>query len=316
MSVLCVQIPDFLLQFAYRAAPELQVKPLALLDEQARICALNLPARREGVTALMRAQQALACCPALALQDANTQQALATQGELLSTLTALGLPTEEHGWGRAYLDLKTAAHTRDQAQETLAYVGKSLRTYLGEPFTPALGWDSSKFTARAAAAYTMPGRMKLVNKTDERPFLTPLSTRLLPLPGSSLQELSWLGIDTLGQFARLPVQSVVQRYGTAARTAHQWARGLDDRPVRPNAALPTEALVCSFDPPVAALEPVLAALQVEATPQVERLRQTLCGVRRLLLKLTFFGDETRVLSLFLWSRRARCRASCSMCAPS
>jgi DNA polymerase-4 len=297
MSVLCVQIPGFLLQIAYQAAPDLQARPVALLDAQGRVCAANQHARLEGVTLQMRPQQALACCPDLALPVADLDQTLALQGELLATLTALGLPTEEHGWGRAYLDLHAAAHTPGQVQETASALGQSLRQMLGDSLVPALGWDSSKFTARAAATYTVPGHMKLVSKADQPRFLAPLPTRLLPLSAFSLQELSWLGIQTLGQFARQPAPAVVQRYGPAGRTAHQWARGLDDRPVRPNVTVPADALTCSFDPPVTTLEPVLAALRAKLQPPVAALRQMLCGVRRLLVTLSFCGGDSRALSL-------------------
>ena len=52
MSVLCVQIPGFLLQIAYRAAPELQAKPAALLDAQEQICALNAGDAMQRMTAI------------------------------------------------------------------------------------------------------------------------------------------------------------------------------------------------------------------------------------------------------------------------
>ncbi len=306
MSVLCVQIPGFLLQIAYRAAPDLRDRPAALLDAHERVCALNAPARREGVTLAMRPQQALACCPDVTLRAADLDEALGLQGELLAAMTALGLPVEEHGWGRAYLDLhagsaeaspRSAARQPDEAQATAAALGKTLRATLGEPLVPALGWDSGKFTARAAASYTAPGRMKLVRKRDEPRFLSPLPTRLLPLARPNLQELSWLGIETLGQFGQLPVQAVVQRFGPPGRTAHEWARGLDRRPVRPTAVAPTETLACFFDPPAATLEPVLAALQATLQPQLAMLCRTLCGIRSLHLALTFSGQETRSLPL-------------------
>lgn len=296
MSILCVQIPGFLLQIAYQAMPELLTRPTALLNPQDRVCALNPAAHMAGVMLQMRPQQALACCPGLALLAADLDQALVTQSELLATLMALELPTEEHGWGRAYLDLHTVSQSAGQVQETASVLGKTVRRSLGDALTPALGGSVSKFTARAAAAYTTQGRIKLVEKADEPRFLAPLPTRLLPLSSLSLQELSWLDILTLGKFAQLPVQSVVQRYGAPGRIAHQWARGLDNRPVRPTTTIPTAALACTFDPPIATLDPVVAALHATLQPQIIELRHSFCGVRKLLLSLTFFGDETRALS--------------------
>lgn len=297
MSVLCVHIPSFLLQVAYQATPHLRAKPTALLDAQGRLCALNAPARQAGVTLPMRPQQALLACPALTLAEADMNLSLATQVELMATLGQLDLPTEEHGWGRAYLDLRQAAHSSSHVQTTATDLGKSLRHTLGDGLTPALGWDSSKFTSRAAATYTLPGKMKLVAKTDEPRFLSPLPTHLLPLAASSVQELAWLGIHTLGHFGRLPVQAVVQRYGPAGRTAHQWARGKDDRPVRPTTRAPQTDLTCTFDPPVTQLEPVQSAFRHAFQPQLDTLNQQLNGVRRLMLELTFGDHSTRPLTL-------------------
>jgi len=297
MSVLCVRIPGFLLQLACRENPQLPRQPAALLDGLGQICALNRLARAAGVALQMRPQQALACCPELLLALVKEEEALSAQHELLGQLAELGMPMEEHGWGCAYLDLQGAAHTPAHVEETAVWLGRRLRTQLGDALIPALGWDSSKFTARAAASYTVPGRIKLVGKTEEMRFLSPLPTRLLPLSALSVQELSWLGIHTLGQFARLPVTAVVQRYGATGRTAHLWARGLDDRPVRSTGGLPSPLLLCAFEPPVTQLGPVLEQFRAIFQPPLERMRQQLCGVRRVLLTLTFTGGEQRPLTL-------------------
>ncbi len=297
MSVLCVRIPGFLLQLACREDPQLPQRPAALLDGQGVICAINRLARAGGVALQMRPPQALACCPELLLSIAKEEAAQAAQQELLAQVAELGVPVEEHGWGCAYLDLHGAAHTPAHAEETAAWLGRRLRAQLGEAMAPALGWDSSKFTARAAASYTVPGRIKLVGKTEERRFLSPLPTRLLPLSPLSVQELAWLGIHTLGQFSQLPVTAVVQRYGAIGRTAHQWARGLDDRPVCATSVLPSASLCCTFAPAATLLAPVVDQFRVIFQPQLDSARQQLCGVRRILLTLTFLQGEQRALTL-------------------
>jgi hypothetical protein len=61
--------------------------------------------------------------------------------------------------------------------------------------------------------------MRLVDKTDEVFFLTPLPVTLPPLPSQLLQHLHWLGICTLGQYAGLPESTVWQRFGRAGKLA-------------------------------------------------------------------------------------------------
>ncbi len=113
-----------------------------------------------------------------------------------------------------------------------AELGRRLRGRLGVHLQPALGWDSGKFTAHAAAMQVAPGRIRLVDKAEEVRFLAPLPVTLLPLPPLHLQQLHWLGVRTVGQFAALPAAAVWQRFGAAGKLAHRWAQGKDDRPVR------------------------------------------------------------------------------------
>jgi nucleotidyltransferase/DNA polymerase involved in DNA repair len=104
-------------------------------------------------------------------------------------------------------------------------VGRAVRQELGDALKPALGWDSSKFTAQAAARRTRPGHLLAVTAARERMFLKPLSVRLLPLPEETLQRLSFLGLRTLGQYAALPPAAVWQQFGRAGKLAHRYAQG-------------------------------------------------------------------------------------------
>lgn len=64
------------------------------------------------------------------------------------------------------------------------------------------------------------------------------------------QSLTGLGLRTLGEFAAFTPATVLARFGPAAMGAHQYARGIDPRPVTPR-ALPADFSVGrDFDPPL------------------------------------------------------------------
>ena len=140
-------------------------------------------------------------CPDIVLQSLDIQRSQEEQDAFLSTLMHWQLPVEAQSWGSAYVDLNHVADGAEEVQPLAAELGGRVRRDPGQTLQPALGWDSGKFTARAAAAYTAPGRMRLVGKKEESRFLSPLSITLLPLPLPDQQQLHWLGIRTLGQFA-------------------------------------------------------------------------------------------------------------------
>ena len=300
MSVLCCYVPNFLVQLTRRTLPRLADRPVALLGPDERVWAVSAEAWQEGVRREMRPQQALTRCPDLYLKPVDMEQGQTEQQAFLDTLLTWGLPVEAQTWGAAYVDLHQVAVDRATVQPLCTDMGRRLRNTLGEQLQPALGWDSGKFTARAAASRTRPGRMRLVGKADEARFLSPLPITLLPLPPLALQQLAWLGICTLGQFAALPSVAVWQRFGQAGKLAQQWAKGRDNRPVMTTVRPAMAPTAVDFAPPTVyhgqALEAALAVLQ----PQLTVLAEQLTGCRRLHLNLLFDeGSERTVDCIFV-----------------
>lgn len=168
--------------------------------------------------------------PELLLSIAKEEAAQAAQQELLAQVAELGVPVEEHGWGCAYLDLNGAAHTPGPRRRDGRLAGAAAAHAAGRGDGAGAGVGQQQVHPRGQRPAIQCRDIKLVGKTEERRFLSPLPTRLLPLSALSVQELSWLGIHTLGQFTQLPVTAVVQRYGAIGRIAHLWARGLQSAP--------------------------------------------------------------------------------------
>jgi protein ImuB len=291
-------VPEFLLTLTrQREAGPPSARPLALLGPDERVCAASASARAAGVLPEMRPAQALARCPDLGLLPCDMRAAQEAQAALLDILAEWALPVETVGWGAAYLDLRPVAQSGAAVQPLAAELGRHVRQALGRELQPALGWDSGKFTARAAAARAAAGRMRLVDKAEEVAFLAPLSITLLPLAPAALQQLHWLGIRTLGQFGRLPAAAVWQRLGRAGKLAQQWAQGRDDRPVYPTLSAPPLTLDVALDPPTGLLPPLLAALEDALLPPLHELSATLRGISRLRITLQFVMGETRTLDL-------------------
>lgn len=297
MSVLCCQTPDFLLKLAYRSRPEWQERPFALVGSDELLCAVSPQAIQAHVQVQMTPRQAQMRCPEIVLQPVDVAQSRAEQEAFLDVLTRWQLPVEASGWGQAYIDLHTITCDKQEVQPLAADLGKQLRTQLGEAMQPSLGWDSGKFTARAAAHFAAPGKMRLVSASDESRFLSPLPITLLPLPPLALQQLSWLGIRTLGQFAQLPTQAVWQRFGQTGKLAQQWAKGKDDRPVQPTAFVEGEPEIIDIDPPTDLLSLVVQAVIQVLTPQLVILSQQLAGVRCIRFEIAFVEGSKRVITI-------------------
>ena len=297
MSVLCCRVPNFLISLACCQQPALAQRPLALVGPDDRICAASALARGQGVRAAMSGRQARTHCPELVLQAVEKTNFQQAQAAFLGTLAECGLPVEALDWGAAYIDLHSVATQVAPVQALIAELGRQVRTALGPALQPALGWDAGKFTARAAAIQTPAGKMRLVSKADEAPFLAPLPLTLLPLPATAIQALHWLGVSTLGQFAALPTVGIRQRFGHSGWLAQRWAQGRDDRPVRATAQTLPAALVIDLDPPAVGIPAVLAAAMAGLHPHLQALQARMEGYRQLRLAAHFLDGSERSIDM-------------------
>lgn len=294
MTILCVNAPHFLFALEARKHGWDAQTPAALLGPDGRVWAASPVALAGGALPGLSARLARARCPDLTLRALDLAAADAAQSAFNGVLARTGLPVEPAGAGAAYCDLSAVAATPGEAGPVCADLGAQIRRELGVALTPALGVNCGKFTARAAAASVQPGRMRLINRADEPRFLALQPLALLPLPPEALQQLRWLGLRTLADFARLPAASVAARFGAAGKLAHLWAQGRDSRPVRALTAPAPEPLVLDFETPCPAAPPAAAAATRALRPLLAALAVQLQGCNRLRLDLRFIdhGAQT------------------------
>jgi nucleotidyltransferase/DNA polymerase involved in DNA repair len=284
MSILYCSIPGFITNLARQKDDDLEGQPLVVLDPEGRVWGVSAEAAACGVAAGMAARTAGLRCPEARLLEGDVGRCREAFEALLQVLERASLQVEPHGWGAAYVDLGKESH--DGAVALGKDLGAAIRCELGAALQPALGWDSSKFTAQAAARRTRPGRLLAVEAAREPAFLRPLPVSWLPLPGESLLRLGFLGLRTLGQYAALPPAAVWQQFGRAGKLAQQVARGRDPRPVVPRWQTPALAASCEFDWPLVAREQLLAALERLVAPLAAEMGDNLqaCGRARLGLR--------------------------------
>lgn len=290
MSVLYCVVPHFVTALARRDNPELEGQPLVLLGAEERVLGVSAEAATCGVAAGMTGREAGVRCPEAHLVEADIARCQAGSEVLLQVLETASPRVEPHGWGAAYVemgDLKGPGGAEARLQE----VGRAVRREMGDLLQPALGWDSTKFTAQAAARRTPPGRLRTVHRSKQKGFLHPLPVTLLPLAGDIIQRLGFLGLRTLGQYAALPGAAVSQQFGRAGTLAQRCARGEDDRPIVPRWQAPQLAAGVEFEVPLAERERLMSAMRHLVAPLLAGLRENLraCGQVRLAVH---FDDGT------------------------
>jgi nucleotidyltransferase/DNA polymerase involved in DNA repair len=291
MSILYCTVPHFAAALARRDEPTLSDKPLVLIDPERRVFGTSLEAQAHGIVPGITARVAEIRCPEAALIDADIAACRETFDALLDVLELVGPTVEPHSLGAAYVDVGDLAQERNEGIDLCKRMGRAVRRALGTGLQPALGWNSSKFTAQAAARHARPGRLLAVDADDERTFLDPLPVSLLPLPADVRNRLELLGLYTLGQYAALSPAAVLQQFGRPGKQAHRYARGEDDRPVVSRWHAPSLSTMHFFDDPVTRLDYVVRLVKDMVSPLATALGDKLqaCGQLRLAVA---FDDNT------------------------
>jgi protein ImuB len=282
VSVLYCRVPHFVAGLARRDRPELGDRPLVLVGAEGRVLGASAEAAACGVAAGMTAHEAEVRCPEACLLEADVARCRSESEALWQLLEQASDRVEPHGWGAAYAELGDLRRQADVVA-VVQEVGRSVRREMSDQLQPALGWDSTKFTAQAAARRTEPGRLRAVERAGQKGFLQPLPVSLLPLASDTLRRLGFLGLRTLGQYAALPPAAVWQQFGRAGKLAQRCARGEDDRPVVPRWQAPQLSAAVEFDEPLVARERLVAALECLVAPLLAELRAGFqaCGQVRL-----------------------------------
>ncbi len=283
MSILYCSIPHFAAALARRDDSSLQHRPLVLIGPQGRVFAASAQAAACGIVVGLTPRAAEVRCPQAWLLEADVARCQAEFEALLRLLELTSPRVEPHDWGAAYVDLGDLARHHADAMALCREIGQVVRRELGGALQPALGWDSTKFTAQTAARRTRSGHLLAVARVRERLFLQPLPVALLPLGEDTLRQLGFLGLRTLGQYAALPSGAVWQQFGRAGRLAQRCARGEDDRPVVPRSQERCLTAKCELDDPLTNRERLLAMLRHLVAPLLAKLRGNLqaCGQVRL-----------------------------------
>jgi protein ImuB len=177
-------------------------------------------------------------------------------------------------------------------------IGRALLAAAEAAGLPArAGIASSKLAARIAAA--LPNSPLIVPAGEEAAFLAPLPLARLAPEIEVARTLERWGIESIGDFARLPKARVASRLGQTGLELHATARGIDPQPLMPRQPpLSFHEGMC-LEWPLVALEPFLFVGRAALERLCCRLeaRGLACTRLELSLRLEPDGYQTRTIAL-------------------
>jgi DNA polymerase-4/protein ImuB len=254
VPIACVHIPRFAVEVERQRRPEIAAR-LILMGE-ASVFDCSLGAEASGVRRGMRMSEAIGLCPRAVVLSPDLPYYQRRFEEVLDFLEGYSPQVERGPLGTAFLSLDGLADDPEPFAEGLI---AELHRRLG--FMASVGIAGGKFAARVAATTTRSGLAKVIPSGEEAAFLAPLPIDHLPAGESMRWRLQLLGLETMGDIARLPLGAFQQQFGLEGKRCWELANGIDREPLLPLVKEETVVRRLQLPAPAVTLEAILAGLE-------------------------------------------------------
>jgi DNA polymerase-4 len=237
-KILHIDLDAFFCSVEENNDPSLRGKPFAVggrPDQRGVVASCSYAARQFGIHSAMPTALALKLCPELLIisgRHGNYGKISRQVMDYLDTLTPL---IEQVSIDEAFLDLSDLP----ESSEILA---KTIQDYIYEHFhlPCSIGVATSKLVAKIATDYGKaskrsvfaPQAITVIHPGEEAAFLAPLPTKALwGIGPKTAERLSEIGINSIGDIARMPREDLVSRLGKFGEDLGQRAVGIDNSPI-------------------------------------------------------------------------------------
>ncbi len=306
-KTLCVWTPWFRTKLEAREQPEWAELPRVIYrptSQKRELVEVSPGAAAAGLAVGMTFKEAqMRCPPAVFIPDDETKYAQAF-ARVLDVLDRFSPVVEDAGVGLAFMDptgleplygqdMDLACRVRAAVQEATGYV---IRVGLAE------GGVAAEIAARTAGD----DGVAVALGTDAE-YLAGLPLEMLPLGEKVLKQLRLLGIRDLGEFAKLPVNTVRAKYGEEGWRAQRMAAGRDDRRLEPRERPLVLEEEVEFEWEEHDLDRITFALQALANQLARRLEARGLMARRMWAEIGHSDGTRRAFALDLPEPSARAR---------
>jgi DNA polymerase-4 len=234
--ILHVDLDAFYASIEERDRPELVGKPVIVggtPEGRGVVAAANYVARQYGIHSAMPAITARRRCPQAICLPVRMQYYAQVSSQIQEIFQRYTSLVEPLSLDEAFLDVTGSEHLFGSAADIGRKIKQDIRQEL--QLVASVGVAPVKFVAKIASDLEKPDGFVVVEPDRLQEFLDPLPVgRLWGIGRVSGEVFRKLGIHTIGELRRLPVDVLVDHFGQSGEHLWQLAQGMDDRQVMPD----------------------------------------------------------------------------------
>lgn len=292
-TILHVDMDAFFASIEQMDHPELRGKPVLVGHDGPRgvLATASYEARVFGCRSAMPTAVAKRLCPQAIIVPGRMDRYQEVSDQVFRIFDEFSPLVEPLSIDEAFLDLTGTERVLGDAVSVAGRIRRRISTEVG--VTGSIGMAACKYLAKLGSDMQKPNGQTVIGPDDIERILPPLPvTRLWGVGKATAARLEPLGIRTIGDFRRQPIERLRDLLGSDAERLLELAHGIDNRPVIPDCEARSIGHEQTFETDLADPAAVRNVL-LELTEQVgSRLRRHGLRARGVSVKIRFGQFET------------------------
>jgi DNA polymerase-4 len=283
-KIIHIDMDAFYASVEQRDDPALRGKPVAVggTRERGVVAAASYEARTYGVRSAMASVTARRRCPDLIFVKPRFDVYTAISREIRAIFADYTPLIEPLSLDEAYLDVSGAPSATDIAKAIRARI----KAEIG--LTASAGVSYNKFIAKLASDQNKPDGLCVITPAKGPAFVESLPVKRFHGVGpKTAEKMGRLGIVSGADLKAQSLQMLEAHFGKFAAYLHSAARGIDDRPVRPDRIRKSVGAERTFFQDISASAELAAALDTVLDALMERIERSGSAGRTVTLKVKY-----------------------------
>ena len=262
------------------------------LSDRGVVASCSYEARKYGIRSAMPMRLARQLCPEAVIIRGNSGTYSKFSDMVTQIIKEHAPAYEKASIDEFYLDLSGM----DQYFGCLQYATELRQRIIKETHLPiSFGLSINKTVSKIATGIAKPNNQLKVDKGLERPFLSPLPVKKIPMVGEKThQMLCHLGVKIIGTIQKMPIELMESVFGKNGTAIWKKANGIDNTPIIPyneRKSISTERTFDKDTIDVVKLKAILTAMAENLSFQLRR-GQKLTGCITVKLRYSDFQTHT------------------------
>lgn len=292
-SILHVDMDAFFASVEQRDHPELRGKPVLVGGDGPRgvVAAASYEARKFGVHSAMPSAIAKRLCPQAIFVSGSYSNYRSVSNQVFEIFERFTPVIQPLSIDEAFLDVTGTERIFESPRAIAEQIRDAVKSEIN--LTCSVGVAPNKFLAKLASDMNKPDGIMVIEQHRIHAILDPMPASAIPGVGpATMKQLTRLGVRTIGDIRKLPAATLRAKLNDYGDRLHQYASGLDDRPVRLDREAKSISHEHTFEQDLKDPEDVRAIIARQSEDVAYRVRKHKRYARTITIKVRFGDFET------------------------